>query len=491
MPRKYLKDRKFEKTATRGILPLMLSLHCIFRQLSILILVSVWVGCARTHLDLEVPPDPTWQEVTLEATDRILILAPHPDDEILATAGVIHEAIKLGLPIQVVFYTYGDNNVWSFTLYKKRPVLSVEEVRKMGEHRFEEANAAAKEMGLSPDQLIFLGYPDFGTQHIWREHWKDEPPFRSMFTKATNVPYSTALNPGAPYKGESILQDLKTVIRDFHPTKVFVSHPADYNPDHRTLYVFTRVALWDLAKDIQTELYPALTHYKVWPSEKPVKQGQPLGPPSPLFEANQWQVFFVSAEARKAKQSAIEKHATQYGYSPKYLNSFVRENELFGDFPDIVLIENTLHPTSLGKDDDPIHLEEELTPEELAADANLDEVSVQYEDDSLIMNIQHSKNLSPGARIGVGTFGYRPDVPFPDMPKLSVWIGPSDYSVEDQDTVLPKNSIQITRSKRNLTIRIPLSLLGNPDRILAGARATFGETEVDWAAWRIIWLGKM
>jgi len=472
-------------------LPLISSIHSIFRQLGILLLLSVWAGCARTHLDLEVPPDPDWTEVTLEGTDRILILAPHPDDEILATAGVIHEAVKRDLPIQVVFYTYGDNNVWSFTRYKKRPILSAKAVRKMGEHRFQEANAAAKEMGLSPDQIIFLGYPDFGTHHIWREHWKDQPPFRSMFTKATNVPYSTALSPGAPYKGESILQDLKTVIRDFRPTQVFVSHPADYNPDHRTLYVFTRVALWDLAEDIQAKLYPALTHYKVWPSQKPVKPGQSLGPPSPLFEANQWQVFFVPAEARQAKQSAIEKHATQYGYSPTYLNSFVRGNELFGDFPDITLIENTHHTTSLGEDDDPVHLEEELTPEELAAAADLAEVSVQYEDDSLILNIRHSKNLKPGARIGVATFGYRPDVPFPDMPKVGVWIGSSDYSVVDKDTVLPKDSIHLTRSKRSLSLRIPLTLLGNPDRIMAGARATVGETEVDWAAWRIIWLEKM
>ena len=92
------------------------------RRVGATLLLGALAGCA--HLDLEVPPDPAWPEVTLQPEDRILILAAHPDDEILATAGVIHEAVERDLPVQVVFYTYGDNNVWSFTRYKKRPILS-------------------------------------------------------------------------------------------------------------------------------------------------------------------------------------------------------------------------------------------------------------------------------------------------------------------------------------------------------------------------------
>ena len=32
-------------------------------------------------------------EITLEASDRLLILAPHPDDETIATGGVIQKAV--------------------------------------------------------------------------------------------------------------------------------------------------------------------------------------------------------------------------------------------------------------------------------------------------------------------------------------------------------------------------------------------------------------
>ena len=44
-------------------------------------------------------------------------------------------------------------------------------------------------------------------------------------------------------KGATTLADLKQVLTDFKPTKVFVSHPADTNPDHESYYLFLRTAL--------------------------------------------------------------------------------------------------------------------------------------------------------------------------------------------------------------------------------------------------------
>lgn len=77
------------------------------------------------------------------------------------------------------------------------------------------------------------------------------------------IPYKDAFRPGAPYKGEEILRDLKTImISEFKPAIVFLSHSADYNMDHRALYLFTTMALWDLAQAIQPVFYPCLVHYK-------------------------------------------------------------------------------------------------------------------------------------------------------------------------------------------------------------------------------------
>ena len=71
-------------------------------------------------------------EVTLQPDDRILIFAPHPDDETIATGGIIQKAVAMGLPIHVAFLTYGDNNETSFMLYRKRPTLKAKAVQGYG-----------------------------------------------------------------------------------------------------------------------------------------------------------------------------------------------------------------------------------------------------------------------------------------------------------------------------------------------------------------------
>src|SRR5262245_36764195 len=109
----------------------------------------------------------TFPELPLQSSDRILILAPHPDDEVLGCGGVIQEAVAKGLPVRVVFLTCGDHNEWSFMVYRKRPVVLPSAVRELGSTRQQEALAAARILGLASNQLTFLGYPDLGALPIW------------------------------------------------------------------------------------------------------------------------------------------------------------------------------------------------------------------------------------------------------------------------------------------------------------------------------------
>jgi len=227
-------------------------------RLAAVALLVLAAGCARRPADMNAD----FSKLTLDPGDRILIAAPHPDDETLGCAGIIQKAVEMKLPVRVVFLTNGDNNEWSFLLYRKIPVLAPGQVRGMGEVRQKEALAAGAILGVPPEDLVFLGYPDFGCLHILREHWGDRPPYRSMLTRVTAVPYAGARRPGAPYSGESILSDITGVVREFKPTKVFLSHPADHNPDHLAMYLFFRVALWDLARELTPAVYPYLVHFR-------------------------------------------------------------------------------------------------------------------------------------------------------------------------------------------------------------------------------------
>ena len=265
--------------------------------------------------------------------DRVLILAPHPDDETLCTGGIIQQALALGLPIHVVFLTYGDNNEWSFVKYRKKVTVGSKAVEGMGLVRHEEAVKATGVLGLKPEQLSFLGYPDFGTLQIWEKHWGARPAFRSMFGRMTAVVYPNAYRPGAEYRGDDVLKDLTAIIGDFKPTKIFLSHPADHNPDHQALYLFARVALWDLALETQPELHPFLVHYPKWPRHQGLNPTWQLNPPPELVDVIPWQSNALTPDETQRKITAIQCHATQYAVSEKFLKSFLRNNELFADYP--------------------------------------------------------------------------------------------------------------------------------------------------------------
>jgi N-acetyl-1-D-myo-inositol-2-amino-2-deoxy-alpha-D-glucopyranoside deacetylase len=50
--------------------------------------------------------------LALAGSDRLLILAPHPDDESIATGGLIQVARGVGAAVRVIVLTDGDNNPW-------------------------------------------------------------------------------------------------------------------------------------------------------------------------------------------------------------------------------------------------------------------------------------------------------------------------------------------------------------------------------------------
>ena len=428
-----------------------------------------------------------WPALQLSTNDRVMVLAPHPDDEVLGCGGVIQQAVRLHLPVRVVFLTYGDNNQWSFLYYRKHPVLLPSAVREMGVIRHDEAEAADMCLGLSSNALTFLGYPDFSTLHIWSQHWAAEPPHRAMLTRVDAVPYATAFRPGAPHKGEAILADLESVIKEFRPTAVFVTHPADANPDHRAFYLFARVALWDLEPDLRPRLYCYLIHYGTWPQPRGLDTSAGLGPPAEMEADVAWQTFALPPDDVVRKKAALLLHHTQYESASAYLATFVRTNELFGDFAEVPLrdlsVSNTL---STGRSAPPPSGAGELTEEEAAAFVGIETRTVCREGDELVLTHTFSRPLGKAVEAGIHVFGYRSDRPFKDMPKLHISVSAVGHSIYDQDTLLPLKTLEVIRQAREIEVRIPLSALGDPERILTSARTYLGEVPLDWVSWRVL-----
>jgi len=431
---------------------------------------------------------PRQDTLHLRQEDRILILAPHPDDEILGCAGVVEQAKKMGIPLKIVFLTYGDNNQWSFLVYRKHPVVMPKAAEAMGMIRHDEALKADDSLGVTPDEAVFLGYPDFRTFEIWSARWGNSPPAKSMLTEARAVPYDNAFRPGAPYKGEEIEADLKAIIKAFKPTKIFVSHPADHNGDHQALYLFTRVALWDLGEEIKPRLYPYLIHFKKWPLPRGYHPARPLLPPDFFAGKIPWDTLPLDADQVVLKHKAIKLHRSQYRSSAQYLLSFIRANELFGDFPAVALTQKKVSFALVpSRDEELREFPEELVDQERASFVGVKEEYVSREDDSIVFSIRFSKPLGKEVGVSLFIFGYKRGILFEAMPKLHLKFGSLGFLVLDQKRRLrAHNIIQVVRRAKEITIRVPLSLLQNPDKILINTTTYLGNVPLDVVSWRII-----
>lgn len=449
------------------------------------VIVLSFFECRKTQKEYINP------KIKLEEDDRILVLAPHPDDEVLGCGGIIQKAVDKKLPISIVFFTYGDNNQWSFIVYRERPVVLPRSVRQMGLVRHDEAINAAKVFGLNSDQLIFLGYPDFQTLNIWYSHWGSTPPARSMLTRVNRVPYSNAFRPGAMYKGEEILKDLETVILKFNPTKIFVSHPADHNPDHQALYLFTRVALWNLEGKINAELYPYIIHFPHWPRPRHFIPNREIVPPKTLKDAIEWKSDSLDSEAVKLKYDALKEHKSQFEVSSRYLLSFIGKNELFGDFPLLLLEQKKGLPYNLNKSEtDSMVISNELTPEEKNLFVGIESRYISIEGENLILAVETSRPLMETVSLSIYLFGYRKDKNFAEMPKIHIVFSFSGYKVYDKNRLLTKHGLNVIMNRQEKIISIPLELLGYPQIIFTSARTYTAKVPLDWLSWRIIKISK-
>lgn len=413
------------------------------------------------------------------ADDRILILAPHPDDETIGTGGVLQRALKAGAEVKVVLYTNGENNELAFIVYEKHIVVKQKAFLKLGELRSQETIKAMNYLGLKKEDIIFLGYPDFGTMEIMLRYWGDTAPFRSMLAKVNKVSYPEALSRNAPFVGESILNDLKKVIREFRPTKIFVSHPADTNRDHRALYLFLRVALWDLEGKMPMPLFfPYIVHVVGWP-QRGYEPNVELSPPEQLEDSNIiWRKLDLSEEEVQKKYNATDFYKSQISYNPRYLLSFARKNELFGDYPVVHL------KGRVSKDED----EEELDTENKGRKPFISDVVYERTATDLVIKLKLLKRTSRRLGLLIYLLGYNKDKDFSNMPKLSIYTGKWGLYIKDKKEAISVKDATLQYKDKAIVIKVPLSSLGNPDYILACVMTSTKYLSTSQHAWRILYL---
>lgn len=406
-------------------------------------------------------------------SDRILIFAPHPDDETIGPGGAIQRALKAGANVYIACFTNGDANQLAFIAYEKRLTFFKGEFLHMGEVRRKETISAMKFLGVDENNVFFLGYPDLGTAQIMLKYWGACKPYRSLATRVSNVPYQENLSPGAPYAGESILKDIKTILLKTKPTKIFVSHPADTNSDHQALYLFLQAALWDLDGKIKKpQVYPFLVHSYGWPKPRGFRPELALLPPENFSTSRAlWQKLDLTEEEIRKKNEAISFYKSQIPYKPLFLHSFVRKNELFGDCRIIELNKEKL--LQMEKED-----MEPLGPSAF--------VSYEKSRNKLYIRVSFNRKITKGVTSFIYLIGYAKNRSFSNMPKIRLAVGRTRMLVYNKKSRIFVNDAKMRVENNSITIEFPLAALNSPDFIFARARIYTAGLAPDTAGWKIL-----
>jgi LmbE family N-acetylglucosaminyl deacetylase len=259
--------------------------------------------------------------------EHVLVLAPHPDDETLGCAGSILAALRAGATVDVVWLTSGDGFESDEEVLAHTSKPTHTEMQALGLRRMAEAQAAAVRLGLAPERLHFLGYPDGGLLHLYVDHFNQ--PYTSHFTGADAVPYEGAYRPLAPYTGQSLAQDLQALFDQLQPDLVLAPAPQDRHKDHRAAAYFIQRCVGQRAHPPRIEYY--IVHGGVeWPLPKGYHPSLPLAP-APRGKHLYWASVPLSAEDEAVKLKALHEYKSQLLLMREYLLAFIRRNELLTD----------------------------------------------------------------------------------------------------------------------------------------------------------------
>jgi LmbE family N-acetylglucosaminyl deacetylase len=265
-------------------------------------------------------------------TDKILILAPHPDDEIMAAGGYIYTALKNKAKIKIIIVTHGESFGYAAGRKLDNFLPIPEKCLEFGQIRQKEAVKSLADLDLDRDNIIFLGFPDKGLSSLWKKNWSKDRPYHSPLLKTTSSPFREIYKPKVVFAGEVLLNLLEEILRKFKPNIIIFSSCQDDHPDHKALFNFSqKMVRNNLAKLNNPYLYSFLIHKHkfMYPLPYGFHPDKALNPPPSFKKNTNWQKFPLCEKAILAKEKAILSYETQVIAIKKRLLSFLRRNELF------------------------------------------------------------------------------------------------------------------------------------------------------------------
>ena len=300
---------------------------------------AVTVIALLTSLNLQAAP--TIQPLKIGVHERLLVLAPHPDDETLSAAGLIQQVFEHRGTVRSVVVTSGDAYVEAIQRDLGKTNLSSSDYIAYGEKRLKESRSAAHVLGHGFIHLDLYGFSDGSIYPMLVSHWGRTHPERSGFTGYSHVPYVEAEDKGIAQEGELLRNELVEILRATKPTMIVFPDVMENDSDHAGLGMFALLAINDwLEHSIGTEPNPRLFAYLIhwqhgWPSgstaETPLDLStQPLYLPDDLpLRGLARSCTPLSVAERLLKREALAQYHTQQRAMGSFLAAFVRSNECY------------------------------------------------------------------------------------------------------------------------------------------------------------------
>jgi len=265
------------------------------------------------------------------AATRLLVIAPHPDDEVLGAGGLMQRVKSTGGTVRVVYLTDGDGYPEGVKEEDHVEAPTAKDYLGYGKQRRREARAALVRLGLADAFQTFLGFPDGGLCRLTREYWSDRrAAYRSPYTRLNRPPKGEMLRPATQYRGEDLSQELALIIGDFNPTMIAVPRREDQHADHCAAWYFLNDALNDVRRvhpEFTTDEINYIVHFNTWPFEE---EGPRLDPPPGLRGgASGWMRLALTPTETRSKRQALRRFTTQMHVMDWFLDGFARSNEVF------------------------------------------------------------------------------------------------------------------------------------------------------------------
>ena len=260
----------------------------------------------------------------LNSLNRLVVVAPHPDDEVLGCAGSILQALEKNISVSVFYLTNGDANRAGVSLDNHRFFPTASQYMNYGQMRRKEAEQALSTLGVAAQDSYFFGLPDLGLRALQRSGYTQT--YCSAFTKAQAVPYADAVEPHLPHTREAVLSAICSLLGELQPSQLLLPSPADSHSDHRAC---TALLLEAVAHScISPEVYAYPIHSPHWP--KPAGTTITLPLLAPTFRRSEWQSIALTTAQTRQKLAALQAYPSQFRVPllGKLLYSLVRSNEL-------------------------------------------------------------------------------------------------------------------------------------------------------------------